>query len=83
MIKNMQLKGRIYSQWLYKKTKKHKKVLFLWQGLIIVKQEKLKLQGYNSGGSQFFIMTKRIIVHFRWFYAAFGKVKAGMDVVRK
>ncbi len=42
----------------------------------------LTTYGYNSAGSQFFIMTKDS-TSLDGYYAAFGEVKEGMDVVEK
>ena len=40
----------------------------------------LKKESYNSGCSQFFIMTKEN-TNLNGYYAAFGKVTEGMDIV--
>ena len=42
----------------------------------------LKKESYNSGCSQFFIMTKEN-TNLNGYYAAFGKVTEGMDIVHK
>ena len=42
----------------------------------------LKEESYNSGSSQFFIMTKAN-TSLNGYYTAFGKVTEGMDVVHK
>ena len=39
--------------------------------------------GYNSAGSQFFIMTTNDYTSLSGYYAGFGKVVEGMDVVKK
>ena len=44
--------------------------------------EELKTYGYNSAGSQFFIMTQDT-TSLDGLYAAFGKVTEGMDIVDK
>lgn len=40
-------------------------------------------EGYNSAGSQFFIMTTDDYTSLSGYYAGFGKVIEGMDVVKK
>ena len=40
-------------------------------------------EGYNSAGSQFFIMTTNDYTSLSGYYAGFGKVVEGMDVVKK
>ena len=40
-------------------------------------------EGYNSAGSQFFIMTTDNYTRLSGYYAGFGKVIEGMDVVKK
>ncbi len=42
----------------------------------------LRSQSYNSGCSQFFIMTKENI-NLNGYYAAFGKVTEGLDIIHK
>ena len=42
----------------------------------------LTTQGYNSAGSQFFIMTKEN-TNLNGYYAAFGKVIDGYDVIKE
>lgn len=43
----------------------------------------LSEEGYNSAGSQFFIMTTNDHTNLSGYYAGFGKVIEGMDVVKK
>ena len=43
----------------------------------------LMKEGYNSAGSQFFIMTTNDHTDLSGYYAGFGKVIEGMDVVKK
>lgn len=40
-------------------------------------------ESYNSGGSQFFIMTTNDHTNLSGYYAGFGKVIEGMDIVQK
>ena len=44
---------------------------------------KLAKQSYNSAGTQFFIMTTNNHTNLSGYYAGFGKVIEGMDVVKK
>ena len=43
----------------------------------------LKTEGYNSAGSQFFIMTSDNYINLTGSYAGFGKVIEGLDVLEK
>ncbi len=57
-------------------------MLYLWQEADYSQNRNIKNEGYNSAGSQFFIMTANN-TSLDGTYAAFGKVIEGMDVVEK
>lgn len=79
--KEYAIKGEFIANGYTKNNLKHKKGVISMARSDYSQMGKTE-EGYNSAGSQFFIMTKDN-TSLDGVYAAFGEVKSGMDVVEK
>lgn len=79
--KDYAIKGEFIANGYTKNNLKHKKGVISMARSDYSQMGKTE-EGYNSAGSQFFIMTKDN-TSLDGVYAAFGEVKSGMDVIEK
>jgi len=81
--KEYSIKGEFYKNGYKKNTLSHEKgVISMARSDYSSVSPSLATEGYNSAGSQFFIMTETTTYLDRQ-YAAFGKVIEGMEIVEK
>lgn len=79
--KEYAIKGEFIANGYTKNNLKHKKGVISMARSDYSQMGKVE-EGYNSAGSQFFIMTKDN-TSLDGIYAAFGEVKSGMDIIEK
>lgn len=77
------IKGEFISNGVDNKLKFDEGVVGMARNDYTQQSSSLKEESYNSGSSQFFIMTSNDHTNLSGYYAGFGKVIEGMDVVKE